>query len=188
MERMREFEVIRGHRGVVIIFCGAVLLAGPAFAQAIAFTPIVATTTVAAPIFASADDSLTHLVMARQGSRLTVLDRSSGWYHVTFKSSGPGRSDGYVQIKNVSLAPVDHRRLKQVNVSVSDDSFETQRTYHTLRADIRRRFAQSSRPTPPIGDARYRRGTGTIDEPRSELKPDATADGCLSGDVRAFRY
>jgi hypothetical protein len=186
--RNQEIKVSTIHRVIVLITCSAMLLANAILAQAVPPAQVSVTTTVAAPIFASAYSSKTPLAMARQGSRLTVLDESPDWYHVTFKGPGDGRSDGYIRIGHVALVPLNSSRVKPAHVSVSDNTFETQRTYHTLRAHIRRRFEQSSRLTPPIGDARYRREIGTIDEPRSELKQDMTLDGFqMSGD-RRFRY
>jgi hypothetical protein len=184
----QEIDVIRRNSVALVTTCAALLLAGPAYAQATSFTPRSVTTTVAAPIFASADDSTTPLMMVKQGSRLTVIDGRSGWHHVTFKTPGDGRLEGYIRIKNVAPAAVDYSGPKQLNLAVPAHTLESRRTYQTLRADIRRRFEQSSRPTPPIGDARYRGGTGTIDKTRPELKPDATLDGFHRGEVRRFRY
>jgi hypothetical protein len=180
--------VIRVHTVVVLITCAAMLLASPTFAQGVATKPISVITIVAAPIFASAHDSMTPLVMAKQGSRLKVLDGNSDWYHVKFKSRGRGRSYGYIRIKNVALAPVGYSRLKQVDVSVSDDTIAKKLTYRTLRAEIRRRFEESSRLAPPSGFARVGRGTATIDEPRSELKPDMTLGGFQTGGGPRFRF
>jgi hypothetical protein len=143
---------------------------GSTFAQGVAPAPISVMTPVGAPSVASAHDSQPALVMVTKGSPLTVLDGSSDRYHGTFTGPEHGRSDGYIRIKHVAPVPVNTSRPTQVHVSVSDDTFEIQRTYRTLRADIRRRFAQSSLPTPPIGDARYRQGTETDDQPPSRFR------------------
>jgi hypothetical protein len=141
---------------------------GSTFARGVAPAPLSGMTPVAALSGAFPDESQTPLVMTTNRSRLTVLDGSSDWYHVTFKRPGHGRSEGYLRIKDVAPVPVKVSRPPQVHVTVSDDTSETQRTYRTLRADIRRRFAQSS--TPPIGNARYRPGTETIDQPPSRFR------------------
>jgi hypothetical protein len=145
---------------------------GSTFAGGVAPAPIRVMTAVAAPILASAHDSQAPLVMATKGSRLTVVDRSSDWNHVTFKGPGHGRSDGDIRSKHVVPVPVpvNAGRPREGHVSVSHDKLETQRTYRTLREDIRRRFAQSSLPTPPIRGARYRQGAETIDQPPSRFR------------------
>jgi hypothetical protein len=176
------------HRVITFTTCAAALMASPAFAQRPAPTLISVVATAAAPIFAFADDSKKPMVMAAQGSRLTVIERHPEWYHVKFKNSWRGKSDGYVQIKHVVLVPANESPLKQVDVAASLETLEKRWTYHTLRADIRRRFEQSSRLTPPITDARYVRSTATNDEEPSELKQDLTPDEFELNGGHRFRY
>jgi hypothetical protein len=180
--------MIRCDRAIVLMTCAAVLLAGSTFAQGVAPAPTSVMTRVAAPIFASAHDRQRPLVMATQGARLTVLDERAEWYHVTFKGLEDGRVEGYIRITHVAAVPVTARRPTQGRGSVPDATVETQRTYGTLRADIRRRFAQSSRATAPIEDARYRRGTAILDQPPSALPQEMTLDEFHGGGVRRFRY
>jgi hypothetical protein len=180
--------VITTHKVVVLIDCLAVLLAAPAFAQGVPAARSNFIPTTAERNLASAYDGKTPMVTSEHGSRLTTADESSDRYRNRLKSLGHRRSNDYVRSTDVAPAPADAKRLNQEKVPVSDEPLETRWTYRSLRADIRRRFEQSSRLTPPVRDASYRRWIETIDEPVSAMKQDMTGDGFQISVERRFRY
>ena len=62
-----------------------------------------ATTTVAAPVYASPNDRETPLRVARAGSVLALIEINGEWCHIEFQDPDLGRRSGYVQTRMVRI-------------------------------------------------------------------------------------
>jgi hypothetical protein len=78
-----------------------------------------AVTIEAAPIFLLPDATRTPLILAKDGSVITVLEIDKDWLHVEFQDPQFGTRTGYIQSKFATVAGTSRRAAVPVDVSVA---------------------------------------------------------------------
>jgi hypothetical protein len=105
---------------VVTLASIVTVLTGSAAAQVASSQPETVIVRIAAPIFALADASQPPLRVAKEGSRLKVLDATPAWYRVEFNDPQIGLRSGFIQKLNVLAAPANYDRMEPTDLSVAD--------------------------------------------------------------------
>lgn len=123
---------------LLLAFCVAV----PTFAQSTLRT---ATTTVAAPVFLTANENQTPLRVAKEGSVLLLLDLTGDWCHVEFQDPDFGRRVGYIQTKYVRLNTTPSETPVNLSVPPSPGPAPRVRTEEQEQPRI-----QTDRGAPPV--------------------------------------
>lgn len=101
---------MRALKTVFAFTCAGVMFAQPSLAQPPPAAAAVVIT-VAAPVFATADESRAPVGVAALGSTLQVIALEEGWYCINFEDSEAGLRVRFIQSKHVTLSLPNSGRL-----------------------------------------------------------------------------